>query len=483
MDEDLGELLFRAILRDDCSYVEDKLSRSTGLIDLKANRGNNLLHIAVLSNSLQCVITVLKHVRFDETNTNDNNETPLHYAIRMRCSTEIAKHLIDYCPRFLQVKNICGQLPIHLAFEKENTSVIKEIFAAEKKCKILDQIIYVQHFLGLLRTDNHKMIDFLLKTMDEVIGFDIEHFYNLMLYEDTIFLSDKTLNILFSYLWSGWSGGFNYTLFAFALRLLTSNRLRSEYRSWLFAKVYLHRKNAFSLAARRINNRQRISVMIFLNWNFIGRMSQVLQICRHEPVLIHHFHNFYNILFRLSLNRPHQFKHIVKYANRLWTTSDNIYLRAESINFFYILHKEGAHLDPCFRGDFRRFLHDIGARDFHTVVLYTRRMWHELFLMSVPVLMPFIAVPSADHIVSLYKETIRGPALLPDCEHYFAIKDYCGPSYRKSAMSLKEICRTVVRETVFNAKEGLTNAQKLDNLKHLNIPNELREFLFYNYLN
>lgn len=84
-DKELTGLLFSAIQHHNDSLLEDLLAGEAAydLLNLPANDGNTLLHVAVMENDLRCLICLLKHGADPNVFDANRARSPLHLAVEL----------------------------------------------------------------------------------------------------------------------------------------------------------------------------------------------------------------------------------------------------------------------------------------------------------------------------------------------------------------------------------------------------------------
>ncbi|KAK4467923.1 hypothetical protein MN116_008531 [Schistosoma mekongi] len=124
--------------------IENKASR-----EKRSKAGDTALHVAVLAN-LSDTIYFLFSRKFDICATNENKQTPLHYAVSQD-KLEAVEALL-FCGAPLNVKDKDGQIPLMVAAKANYTALVDMIIRADRwnkaypadARKIIDEILQIQ---------------------------------------------------------------------------------------------------------------------------------------------------------------------------------------------------------------------------------------------------------------------------------------------------------------------------------------------------
>lgn len=491
------DYLLNAAVGGEFIELQNKLIALPATVDIKSIKeikGNSLLHLAVESNSLQCVQTVVKFARFHEFDVNNHGDNPLHHAVKVGSSLQIINFLAEYCPLFMIMANADQNWPSLIAMSAANS---KATYLLREKEVVYDLQEYCHGLPFRGRLDSH--LQFVYTTFPEPI---LNSFYSNLFGEHTGYFKEEELIFIFF--------------------MLTQNNVRKEYKDWIVRRVYLHRSNILNKCVRAVidmkfndfisnryqyynENELKYCIIFLLHSNHFGNMSRILQLSSTHQIA---FQFCYFSLFVLSLNDRPLWKQIVRILNDMWSLDQHQSQRLHSANFItHILPQEISSNKMFFR-KFMEFLADIEAKHFNFIQYFENCHYKQNLLMGVKLFLPFIAVPTADDIIPYFLSNKNRPTMenflraelrangvdfsailrldlssIPYVPNYIdcsSIADYCDQPRQTKPMSLQKMCRVEIRRSVFEANSKDTNAQKLDKLNSLRVPVSIRNFLFYN---
>lgn len=121
-------------------------------------------------------------------------------------------------------------------------------------------------------------------------------------------------------------------------------------------------------------------------------------------------------------------------------------------------------------------------RNFHLSVFHGCRYVNKVFSQII-ILMPFIDITCAEKLIFGQEKNIQD-VMKRVLERLSSIPDYCGHTYQKEPMKLRNICRLAIRKCVFDANRRDSNVEELNKLKSLPAPKELirLSFKYNNYV-
>lgn len=475
------ETLLEMAKAGDHNQLKEELEVLPTFVDinrLKDNLNRNLFHLAIGSESVDCVRVLLENGRVDIDVMDADLNTPLMHAIKYNTGTEIIKLIIDWHPNLINVRDTHQMYPFHYAMKKFDKLKVLMEKAIEKNVLLNEYIDYYQRNLIIIAVDelDLNVLQYIIKNTLSDVNF-IYHrrnaFQHAVQYDNKIKLP-KILDLLYQHIY-GKIMGFHFDLLETIFELL-SRRDGANNFEWFIENIYLHHTN---------NLCTTVSTLLQFSTDYHINVNKIIFYLHSDfrrKKLYHinftiHMNDCYKILFEIFINNRNLFDAIINEMHIMWRRHYMRFRNYEITDFPLAIIKKTfkannyQNIDETFR-NIVEYFDKINLQDF---LIATRiknmgfQRWH------IPMLMPFIAVPNADDLISglrimTYEELIFAP---------IDIKGYCGYYFNDTAMSLQMLCRNTIRKAIF--KRNSTNTAKIKKLRSLEIPIPLKNYLFYNH--
>lgn len=235
-------------------------------------------------------------------------------------------------------------------------------------------------------------------------------------------------------------------------------------------RIYLHDSNAFKPIIICLQNSfgyllDLNDLIIILHSDFRNKLLSNLKDKQYFDLLMN---KFYTTLFEVFESDRDLFFTIFKHLEEM---IDNIYVKCNfSLLYTHFLLEK--NLDEIIE-----YFDIIKISNFSFEKTFEKFVFIADLYSHIITLMPFLAVPCADQLIANAFGIKHNLTQIP------FIANYCGQSYQIEPMKLKNLCRIVIRKTIFNANKNDSNAVKLDKLKSLQLPSEIIRFLLFQYKN
>lgn len=498
------ESLLEIAARGDHTLLKQKLLNlpdSENLNDLVDEKGQHLLHLSVESESLECVRTVLRFADYNKCAKRHNGNTALSDAIQICCEIDIIKSLVEYLPELINIKGECFY-PINDAiYSTEDLNVLKLIVETAKKNNILlSDYIEMNELNSLHQTVRFARLD-ALQYLIENTSFDVRKKNSLdqnafqmaveieqqihILYPFTQDERRIEIPLFLDYLYPLTYGDINclpIELVGSILVILEDNEDDEEIFEWFVENIYLHECNEFKSTVSKLKtlaNAHEINVnkLIFhLHSSFRGCMPRIVhKNSLRTTMFINLSYNILFIIFMLDKNLFHEIQREILMWNDLYRESEDY----NEITFSSLLLWERICEKECHNDFTIEYFNEINLEKFNVTKCLRNFTNDNDFFVLVPCMMPFIAQPSADVFIDQFLERVNVQEAFNT--NFHLIENYCGHSYNKEPMTLQVICRINIRQRVFESNRHLSNDEKLNKLKTLDLPVIVKNFLFYNY--
>lgn len=478
--------LLNACSRGDHEFVAKRLRslpKSKDLDALVDNHNFNLLHHAVRSRSVDCVRAVLSNANLKKSARTYEGHTALFLAIHMDCSLDLIKTLIEHYPDYINISNNEHVYPIHEAITKPNSMEIVQVLvetAKEQDVRLIDHVDWDGDNSILLAARANKLD--LLRYLVENTPFDVKHENDVGINAfSAICLSEtdapeKTLDFLYPLMY----GDVDEEIKNLLLPMFLSIN-RGQCIDWFVRKIYLRDSNDLKplvarvlgmMASGELDNRGYYIIML-LHSHLRGNESEILQLKPSLPLLITFCFEVLFIMFRKDKDLFHP---IAEYFNRHFHFPPYVDSDAIVTNFRMLVDAYEERLNP---GELVEFLSKMNIQQLQDCLVFERILFYPTVILCdvLGVLMPFIALPSADDLL----KKMRPVEAWKQSSELDLIAQFCGQPFHTTPLPLTSICRIMVRATVFDANKNLSMDGKLEKLKTFDLPNEIRNFLFYNY--
>lgn len=455
------------LCRYDLRFVEDE-------------NGSNLLQLAISSKSFPCIKIITKFINCSSS-CKDN---PLTLAIRNDCSMEIVQFLIEYEPEFLQEWNMSQEWAVHVAIQKGNLPLVKFLIDEGHKYFRNRYLNYEEflHKIILNSLNNFEMLKYFFKIMPIAQVIESKPFYYYLEIRENIVIPLEVLNLFLSSVYNKKNGYLIDNLIHGMAVILCNQRINEEYKKFIINNVYLNDTNKFQPLVKELMNSGAYDIMFYLHSKLRGKMSKMITDYvgfEFRLTYLHMFETFHTYSDSF-------FKELIQAINSLWCDNDNEFVRIQSINFLYFISSDGIYTKHNFYERLAKFFDLIEANKFNTKLFFAVCESKYELSLAIPTLLPFIAVPCGDDLISEYfsNETKRKhifESKIPDCELPAPFTEYCSQADQRNPMKLTSICRTTIRRSVFNANGNSSNGEKLEKLKSLMLPRQLINYLLFNY--
>lgn len=482
-----GEIkyLLDLALKGDYQSLEEKfqhLDKSVNLNNIETADGFSLLHLAVQSNSFECVRTVLDYSAFNTHRRTESGLTPLTHALRSDCSLKIITLLTLMCPELINIPDNHLNYPIHYAFNHSKILDVINILVAKAKDKgiLLNDYINDNNRNGIFLAVSYKQFD-VLKFFVENTSFNVHYECN----RENAFQyaiscgygnsKSEMMDYLFSLIYGNRTGMIN-ELFINYIKMTTMHVETDPCIDWLVKNIYLHETNDLKSIVSRLEkfsvhhlNVYHVLAFIHSDFRHIKPNDEELE----DIFWTTNYINFmYERLWKIFIIDEKLFIDVCKVLNDIWLKEFINLENWDSITF--PINIFGNNYSKMVK-----FLDFIQIKEFYFLFNFDDDQFTPAYLKVMPALMPFVADSCADDFfLRVVPIEVRDQVIE---EQYSIIEKYVGWTYHKGPMSLAMISRLVIRKTVFDRSCDLSNGSKLKNLEKLELPITLKNFLFFNY--
>lgn len=439
--------LLESILHGDYKILSNSIenqSESNKFNELFDDENNNLLHNAVKSESIECVRTVLKIENIDVRAKNNSHETPFDLAIKLNCSREINELLVSAIVPYEFTYNH------QHSNENGENSDCEGIFLAieENSLELLKYIVENTKHDGKLMHDGRNLLIYVIQNMDFDVSYEIFDYLFAIIYGENYDLIDLDF--------------FNVFLDRF-------EEYSNEYVAmWFLEKCYFNDRNKLKSIVNELRDKmyERIEninyIILYLHSDFMGKMTDAMSKYSDLGFYLNHC---YGSLLSIYLIDKIYFVKIFKYFKNMWRNGQNQF---DTILYFIEWYVDERTASD---NDLIEFFYKINLQNSNILKFFERYYSSDDFYIRI--VMPFTAVTCADDVIK--KESLR--------KDFSSVAQYFDRSYHDKPMTLSQLCRIVVRRTIFERNTHCSNAEKFIKLSELELPLTLKNFLFFNYSN
>lgn len=430
----------------------------------------DLIHVAVIYGSVDCLRLILTHEDVDPFALDNRGDSALFLALRRNSPRELIECLIEHHPQYLNMRNGLDIYPIHEILSYPNCMEIMDIFYETSKrlnIRLVDHTTYDGASTTFLAARLNK--NDLVKHLIENVSFDVMHRSydgrNLLQYVlDKSFcrlLDNDFLNYLFRKIY-GREKGLQTELVPSMIKM------SPLYSDWAIEKFYLDDENEMkSLVA------ELLEVKIIQKKDLHSIIAYLHSFIRDNPSFLHPYGiHCYKGLFDLFDSNPRLFDAVSVYFRNF--VCDPVIVMERLSNYaFNFLNYGQFNLTKIIE-----FLDKVDAQKFNLINIFDLKSENCNFYHKLEFLMPFIAIPSADGIVDDY---VAYSGKSNDYDgNVEIVEEICGRSHQRQPMLLQQMCRVRIRKSIFETNHRASNDAKLKIIKRMPLPVDIKNYLLFN---